>query len=171
MVKTIEYSTDTRGALKRLNNALTRLGGEDLNYGHTSGMNDSSAFIEFRYKGEKHRFEYSRSKAEYYGLRIPNQKDILVLLVNGIVDLTRVAERGVFDFGRLIKDYKALEFVEIPQWAGFMGFNTRPRNMMEVESRFRELVKGSMNPNTNREDFENLQKAYEMARQYFGVKS
>lgn len=168
MSKTIEYTTSTETAMKKLRNALSRLGAAEMDYGHTSGRNDSSAYIAFNFKGEKFKFEYSRSRAEYFGIKIPNYKDILIILINGIVDLTRLAERGVFDFGKLIEGHKALEFIEVPEFFKFMGFQTIPRNAMEVESRYRELARSSMNPEVNPEDFMKLQRARSLAIQYFG---
>ena len=168
MASKIVYATDTAGAIRKLENAIARLDATNLDHGFSSSRNDASAWVSFVYKGKKYRFEYSRSKAEYFGISIPQQKDILVVLVNGIVDLARLASRGVFDFGQLIEGFKALEFIEVPGWASFMGFNTTPRNLMEVEARFKDLSKGAMNPNTNPADFMKLQEARKLAQQYFG---
>ena len=168
-MKTISYSTDTKLALRKLENAITRMGAGDVNYNYTNSRTDSTAWVEFTYKGSKYRFEYSRSKAEYFGINIPNAKDILIVLINGITDLARLAERGVFDFGQLVQGFKAIEFIEVPQFALFMRFQTVPRNFVEVKTRYNELVKGAMRPESNREDFEKLQQAYGLAKQYFGV--
>lgn len=170
MATEIVYATDTKAAVKKLENAIARLGATDLDHGFASSRNDSSAWISFMYKGKKYRFDYSKSRAAYFGISIPQQKDVLVLLVNGIVDLARLASRGVFDFGQLIEGFKSLEFIEVPSWAQFMGFNSRPRNMMEVEQKFKELSKAAMNPNTNPDDFMKLQEARKLAQQYFGVR-
>ena len=101
MASKIVYATDTAGAIRKLENAIARLDATNLDHGFSSSRNDASAWVSFVYKGKKYRFEYSRSKAEYFGIRIPQQKDILVVLVNGIVDL------AVFDlatFERIHKD-------------------------------------------------------------------
>lgn len=165
----LSFATDVPTSLKKLRNAIEKLGAKLVDYNYTHSLKDSDAFIIFEYKGQKYHFKYSQSRAEYFGYKIPQSKDVFIALVNGILDLTRVAERGVFDFGQVVQGFKAIEFIEVPKWAEFMGFNTRPRNMMEVEDRFKELSKGSMNPNTNPDDFMKLQNARELARQYFKV--
>lgn len=169
-MNTIVYKTDTQSAIRKLENAISRLEASDLDHGFSTSRSDASAWVSFQYKGRKYKFEYSRSKAEYFGLSIPQQKDILILLVNGIVDLARLADRGVFDFGQLIEGFKTLEFIEVPSWAQFMGFNSRPRSIIEVEARFKDLSKGAMNPNINSDDFMKLQEARKLAQQYFGVR-
>lgn len=169
MVTKIVYSTSTAAAMKKLGNAISRLGATDFDYGVSQSKDDASAYVSFKYKTNTYRFEYSKARAAYFGVDIPQQKDVLIVLVNGIVDLARLADRGVFDFGQLIQGFKALEFIELPKWAVFMGFNTRPVNFQQVKERFNALVKGAMNPNTNRDDYQNLQESLKMAKQYFGV--
>ena len=169
MSSTLAFKTSTTSAIKKLENAITRLGATDFDHGSSTGRNDASAYVKFTYKGSIYKFEYSRSRAQYLGINIPQQKDIFIVLVNGIVDLARLAERGVFDFGQLIQGFKALEFIENPKWASFMGFNTRPMNFAMVKDRFNDLVKGAMNPNTNADDYRQLQDYMKIARQYFGV--
>ena len=168
-MSTLSFKTDTSSAMKKLENAVKRLGAIDFDHGTSTGRNDASAYVKFSYKGNVYRFEYSRSRAQYFGISIPQQKDILIVLVNGIVDLARLAERGVFDFGQLIQGFRALEFIEVPKWAVFMGFNTRPLNFQQVREKFNSLVKGAMNPETNPDDYRQLQDYMKIARQYFGV--
>ncbi len=163
------FKTDTATAVKKLANAVTRLGATDFDYGTTQSRDDSHAYVKFTYKGNSYRFEYSKSRAAYFGLDLPQTKDVMVVLVNGIVDLARLADRGVFDFGQLIQGFRALEFIEVPKWAVFMGFNTRPLNFQQVKERFNALVKGAMNPNTNPDDYSRLQDYMAVAKQYFGV--
>ena len=169
MTNTLAFKTSTMSAIKKLENAITRLGATDFDHGTSTGKNDASAYVKFTYKGSAYKFEYSRSRAQYLGIIIPQQKDIFIVLVNGIVDLARLAERGVFDFGQLIQGFKSLEYIEVPKWASFMGFNTRPMNFAMVKDRFNDLVKGAMNPNTNADDYRQLQDYMKIARQYFGV--
>ena len=169
MNNTLAFKTGTMSAIKKLENAITRLGATDFDHGTSTGKNDASAYVKFTYKGSIYRFEYSRSRAQYFGINIPQQKDIFIVLVNGIVDLARLAERGVFDFGQLIQGFKALEFIEIPKWAVFMGFNSRPLNFQQVKERFNTLVKGAMNPETNPDDYKQLQDFMKIAKQYFGM--
>ena len=169
-MNTLTFKTDTSSAMRKLENAVKRLGATDFDHGTSTGMNDAAAYVKFAYKGHVYRFEYSRSRAQYFGISIPQQKDILIVLVNGIVDLARLAERGVFDFGQLIQGFRALEFIEVPKWAVFMGFNTRPLNFQQVKEKFNTLVKGAMNPETNPDDYRQLQDYMKIARQYFGVK-
>ena len=168
-MSTLSFKTDTSSAMKKLENAVKRLGAIDFDHGTSTGRNDASAYVKFSYKGNMYRFEYSRRRAQYFGISIPQQKDILIVLVNGIVDLARLAERGVFDFGQLIQGFRALEFIEVPKWAVFMGFNTRPLNFQQVREKFNSLVKGAMNPETNPDDYRQLQDYMKIARQYFGV--
>lgn len=166
--KTIAYKTSFQEALKKLRKALDKIEATGITYELSQNMHNPNAWVTFTYKGQRYKFDYSQMKANYYHLRIPDPKDVFVLLVYAVEDLIRVADRGVFDFGRVIANFKALEFIEIPEWAIFMGFNTRPRNMLEVREKYNFLVKNSMNPNTNKEDFQKLQQAMEIAKQYFG---
>ena len=169
MTNTLAFKTSTMSAIKKLENAITRLGATDFDHGTSTGKNDASAYVKFTYQGSAYKFEYSRSRAQYLGINIPQQKDIFIVLVNGIVDLARLAERGVFDFGQLIQGFKALEFIENPKWAIFMGFNNRPLNFQQVKERFNTLVKGAMNPDANPDDYRQLQDYMKIAKQYFGV--
>ena len=169
MTNTLSFKTSTTSAIKKLENAITRLGATDFDHGTNTGKNDASAYVKFTYKGSIYKFEYSRSRALYYGVNIPQQKDIFIVLVNGMVDLARLAERGVFDFGQLIQGFKQLEFIETPAWAIFMGFNSRPLNFQQVKERFNTLVKGAMNPERNPDDYRQLQDYMQIAKQYFGV--
>ena len=166
---TIEFKTDTASAMKKLSNAVSRLGADDLDYGTSHTRDYATAYVKFSYKGNVYRFEYSKSRAAYFGINLPQQKDVMIVLINGIVDLARLAERGVFDFGQLIQGFRSLEYIEVPKWAVFMGFNTRPLNFGQVREKFNSLVKGAMNPERNPDDYRQLQEYMEIAKQYFGV--
>ena len=165
----IHYSSDQKTIIRKLERFLERLGGSNLDYDFNSSRTDYSAWVSFQYKDQRYRFELTNARLNYFRMTVNSSKDILGMLAFGISDLARLAERGIFDFGRLVESYKSLEFIEVPSWASFMRFDSRPRNMAEVEARYKELVKGAMRPETNREDFEKLQQAYDLAKQYFGV--
>lgn len=166
----LAYKTDARTAIKHLQNAIARLEATEIHYDSIHSMNgNASAWISFKYKGQKYKFEYSQATASYLGISIPDPKDVFVALVNGIIDLARVADRGIFDFGQIIQGFKAIEYIETPWWATFMGFNSRPRNVTECEERYKQLVKGAMSPESNGEDFRKLQEVRGIYRKYFGV--
>lgn len=168
--QTISFSTPLEKARKKLDVAMARLNATDLHYGHAGDSSgDYTVKISFKYKEQKYVFEYSRKRAEYYGYRYPQDKDVMIAVILAISDLAKIADRGVFDFGKLAEGFKELPLITVPSWAKFMGFQTQPRNIQEVRSRYNELVKGSMRPETNPEDFRELQKAWELAQQFFGV--
>ena len=165
----ITFKQSTESAMKKLKLAMERLDVKDFDYGNASSRDDASAWVSFKYKGTTYKFEYSRSKALYYGKTVGKNADILIAIILAIGDLARIAERGIFDFGQLIQGFKSLEYIEVPKWASFMGFNTRPMNFAMVKDRFNDLVKGAMNPNTNADDYRQLQDYMKIAKQYFGV--
>ena len=166
----IQFKTTQAEAKKKLERAMERLGAIELDYGQTFGNNDSMAWVQFRYKGQIYRFEYSRTKAAYYNKSVPDEKDLMIAIIYAIQDLAKIAERGVFDFGLLIQGFKHLTFIELPSWAAFMGFTAMPISFEQVSARYKWLVKGSMSPEKNATDFHNLRTAYDVAKQFFGVK-
>lgn len=166
----IVYKTDIQSAIKSLHSAVDRLGATDVKYDIVSSISgNASAWVAFTYKGQKYKFEYSQSRAAYLGISIPESKDVFIALINGITDLARIAERGIFDFGQVIQGFKAIEYIETPWWATFMGFDSRPRNYQECEDRYKVLVKGAMSPEKNPEDFRKLQEVRQIYRKYYGV--
>lgn len=168
--QTFNFRTTTSAAYVRLEKSLGRLGATDIKRGMSDDPDRGyKIWITFRYDNAPYKFEYSTLMATYKNYKVRADSEIFIALVNGISQLALLAERGIFSFGQEIAGFKQIEFIEVPQWAKFMGFNTVPRNVMEAEDRFKELVKGPMNPNTNPEDYQKLQQARIVYRQYFKV--
>ena len=167
--KTLVFATNTVDARRKLDKAVVRLGAKNLSVIEHRGNGDFQVTITFMYKDQKYEFRFSRSTAKYKGIEIGQDKDVFVAVAYGISQLALLAERGIFDFGQLVVGFKQLEFIETPAWAIFMGFNSRPRNYLECEGRFKELAKGAMSPDRNPDDFRKLNEIRAIYRQYFKV--
>lgn len=167
--KRIMYKTDMPFALAKLEKAIIRLGATELLQGGAVENGDYVHRITFRYKDEPYKFVYSKGMAQAKGYSISANKDVAIANINAINDLAKIADRGIYDFGKMIQGFKALTLIEVPSWASFMGFNSMPRNIVEVRTRYNELVKDTMNPERNPTDFKLLQQHWESARKFFKV--
>lgn len=169
--KKFRFTMNAELAMKKLERAISRLGATDMMQGTTKKNDGDIVFnLSFKYEGEPYKFSYSKNTAEYYGYAISKDSDIQNAVINAISQLAIIAERKIFDFRTVFAGFKALEFIELPSWAGFMGFKTVPRTYVTVESKFRELALGAMNPERNPDDFMKLTKALDVAKQFYGVK-
>lgn len=166
----LRYTISTEDAMKKLEKAIQRLGGTNMEYGHSRMGSDYKATITFKVNGTLYKFDYSSEKAKYFKWKFSRDSDIMNALIQGLSQLALMADRGVFDFKRIISGYKELPHIELPSWAKFMGFEVMPLSFGAVQERFKELVKGPMNNETNPEGFLMLQDAMGMASVYFGLK-
>lgn len=165
----LHFTINAEDAIKRLKKAIDRLGATDLEHGYSKQGDNYSVNISFKIKGVPYKFTYSTTIAKYYNQLPGKDSDILNALIYGLSQLALLSSRGIFDFTKLIAGYKELPFIQLPSWASFMGFQLMPRSYSEVEARFKELVKGSMNNEQHPGDFIKLQDAMKVARQFFGV--
>lgn len=168
--KKLEYGISSENALKKLEKAINRLGGTDLEYGHAKMGSEYRATISFKVNGSQYKFEYSTEKAKYFKWGYARESDILNALIQGLSQLALMADRGVFDFTRIISGYKELPHIDLPPWAKFMGFQTIPMSFSVVQERYRDLLKGPMNNEKNPEGFMALRDAMRIAALYFGIK-
>lgn len=173
---TIAFSMSYEAAIDRLKSIARRLGinpepgANQLDYKLTMGAN-AEALVKIFYRGVWHEFHYSRQKAEFFHKKIPADKDVFVAVVVCLQDLTRVAERGVFDFGVLVQGFKSLTFQKLPEFATFFGFTIMP-TWDDVRKRFAELVKpgGAFNAERYPADSMIAKQYYDQAKVYFKVK-
>lgn len=98
------------------------------------------------------------------------QKDqyIAIANINAVNDLAKLSDRGIYDFGTMIQGFKAIEYIELPWFIQYMGFQTAPRNQQELRDKYRKLSLTSMNPEHYPEEFKKLQDAYELSKNWVG---
>lgn len=165
----IHFAMTTDQAIGKLKKSMERLGAELVDYDANASLRNPKAWVKIKYRGEAFEFEYSKLKADHYHKVVPDTKDYLVAVVKAIEDLTRIAERGIWDFGTLIQGFKALPHIELIPEATFMGLQTMPTDYYQVQQRYRELVKGPMNNEKHPDNFKRLNDVMTFWKQFFHV--
>jgi hypothetical protein len=141
---------------------MERLGvGEDYNY----NFDRHQAWIEFRYRGQLHRFDHTTEKAQESGQNLSYGSDCFAQLVLALEDLARIVERGIYEFGTWIAGMRYLPPpVEIPECFKVLGFQEMPADAREVRARYKTLSKQYHPDNGgSSEDFGRIQRAAEQA--------
>lgn len=150
---------------KKLKRVMERLNVEEFNY----NWDRFSAWIQFRYKGDLYRFEHSVENAKAHGINIKYGSDVFAQLVLSLEDLARMVERGIYDLQRWVVGMKCLPpAVELPLCFQILGFKEMPKNIDEIDARFRSLAK-IYHPDAGgtTEDFMRIKEAAEQAKKHF----
>lgn len=127
------------------------------------------SWVQFRYKGELYRFEYSVEKARARGKNLQYGSDTFAKIVLSLERLALMVEDGIYELSTWVAGLKFLPPpVEIPSFFRFLGFTEIPNGAEEVKERYRTLAK-QLHPDTggNDGDFQNLKTATEQAMAYF----
>lgn len=146
----------------KLARVMERLGVQEFNY----NWDRFSSWIEFRYKGELYRFDHSLDNARSHGVDLRYGSDVFAQLVLSLEDLARMVERGIYDLQRWVAGMKFLPAaVELPSCFKFLGFDQIPGDILEIETRYKNLAKVH-HPDVggSEEDFVKLTRATEQAK-------
>lgn len=149
---------------RKLNRVMDRLGADEWNY----NWDRHGSWIEFRYRGELHRFDHTVEKAKENGVQISYGSDTFAQIVLALEDLARIVERGIYDFGTWIAGMRYLPPpIEIPECFRILGFETMPSSTHEIDARYRNLAK-QYHPDAggNGGDFDVIKRAAEQAKQH-----
>lgn len=154
---------------RKLEKVMERLGipEGDFNWNHDR----FGGWVEFRYKGQLYRFDYSIDRAKERGIILRRGTDAYAMLVLGLEDLARLVERGLYDLQTWIQGMKALPApTQIPECFRALGFTEMPSSVDDLETRFRKLA-ATMHPDQggNAADFQAVVAARKQAREHFGV--
>lgn len=154
--------TDPSYYEEKLSRVMNRLGvGEDYNY----NFDRHQAWIEFRYRGELHRFDHTVEKSKESGQKLSYGSDCFAQLVLALEDLARIVERGIYEFGTWIAGMRYLpQPIEIPESFKVLGFQQMPSDVKEVQARYKTLAKQYHPDNGgSEEDFYRIQRATEQS--------
>ncbi|WP_339816821.1 hypothetical protein MKZ15_15515 [Paenibacillus sp. FSL R7-0216] len=151
---------------KKLAKVMERFGANEYNY----DWGRHGGWVEFRYRGQLYRFDYSVEKAKSKGQTIKYGSDAFAQIVLALEDLARLVERGLYDLQNWIEGMRFLPPpVVIPEFFRELGFESTPGDIAEVEDRFRALAK-QRHPDVLKDDgtsFKRLLSAAEQAKRYF----
>lgn len=148
---------------RKLEKVMERLGAERYGWNHDR----FGGWVEFRYKSQLYRFDYSLEKAKAQGYNLRRGTDAFAMLILGLEDLARLVERGLYDLQTWIQGMKALPApTQIPECFRALGFTEAPTSVDDVEARFRKLA-ATMHPDQggNAADFQAVVAARQQARE------
>lgn len=122
---------------KKLKSVMERMNVEKYDYDYGR----KGCFVEFFYKGGFYRFEYSFEKAKSAGQKIEYVADLFAQLVLTLEDLSRMADRGIYDLQNWIEGMRALPQPEtVDTCFLILGFNKRP-TAEGLRARWKQLCK------------------------------
>lgn len=154
---------------KKLATVMERLGASEYNW----NWDRHGCWVEFRYRGQLYRFDHSVEKAKSAGVNLRYGSDAFAQVVLSLQDLTRMVERGIYDFQTWVSGMKYLPpAIEVPQCFRALGYEELPAGADEVKARYRSLAK-KHHPDFNLEDpeadkkFKALYVAAEQCMQHF----
>jgi hypothetical protein len=162
-----EFSGSMATYDRKLEKVMERLGVSNYNWNHDR----HGGWVEFTYKQELYRFDYSIYRAKERGIILRRGTDAFAMLILGLEDLARLVERGLYDLQTWIRGMKALPAPTlIPEYFRALGFTEVPASVDDVEARFRKLA-AAMHPDQggNAPDFRAVVDARRQAREHFGV--
>jgi hypothetical protein len=162
-----EFSGSMATYDRKLEKVMERLGVAKYNWNHDR----YGGWVEFTYKQELYRFDYSIERAKERGIILRRGTDAFAMLILGLEDLARLVERGLYDLQTWIRGMKALPApTQIPECFRALGFAEVPTSVDDVEARFRKLA-GTLHPDRGGSgpDFRAVVAARQQAREHFGV--
>ncbi|MFV0352278.1 MAG: J domain-containing protein [Oscillospiraceae bacterium] len=123
---------------KKLKTVMERLGVNQYSYDWTR----HDCYVQFAYKGQNYRFEHTIEKAKASGHNITSVSDLFASLVLSLEDITRAIEKGIFDLGSLLQNWRQLPPArpEVPGCLQALQFDSVPTET-ELRQRYRELAK------------------------------
>lgn len=159
---------------KKLERVMARLGVKEYNYDWTSSRGSSSCYVEMVYNGRVYRFENDIQKSAKYGCNRTCASDLFADVVYTLEGLARSVERGILELDMLMAGIPSLPpAVKVEPCLQVLGFDYTPSTFQEVKQRYWLLAQESHPDKTgsdNSERFQEIQTAYEQAKELFGEK-
>lgn len=148
----------------KLKNVMKRLGVQDFNWNYDR----FEAWVEFKYKGERYRFDHNVARAQVAKIKLQYGSDCFAQLVLGLEDLARLVERKIYDLQIWVAGMKFLPApTVVPECFRVLGFDRVPADPDEIRARYKLMAK-SAHPDAGGtpEQFHELQSAFEQAAEY-----
>lgn len=150
---------------RKLHTVMERLGASEYNW----NWDRHGGHVDFRYKNEWYRFEYSVQKAQSRGFKLQYGSDAFAQVVLTLERLALMVEKGIYELSAWVAGMRFLPPpADVPGFFRVMGFTEIPQSIADVNERYRTLAK-TMHPDAggSMEQFTKLQEAAIQAKRYF----